>query len=223
VPTRGQRLYDRWSDREWAFDLLYGLVFLGRESRFRRRTITALDLSPGDHVLELGCGPGDSLAVLREAVGPRGRVVAVDYSAGMAARAVDRASAWENVHVVRADATRLGLATDAFDAAFASMSLTATADPTAAVREAARCLRSDGRLAVLDARPFPSVPWVLGNPVVVPTAEWVTNWTPVDVVEAIDGAFDAVSVETATGGAVVVVGADGPRDADRTATDGSQS
>ena len=33
---------------------------------------------PGQHVLEVGCGHGDTTAVLAEAVGPDGRVVAID-------------------------------------------------------------------------------------------------------------------------------------------------
>lgn len=110
----GRRLYDWWSRNLWALGGMYGLVFLGRERTFRRRSIAALDLDSGDSVLELGCGPGNSFAPLRDAVGPDGLVVGVDYSHGMVQRASDRIADadWENVHAVRADATEPGLVPD---------------------------------------------------------------------------------------------------------------
>jgi SAM-dependent methyltransferase len=48
-----------------------------------------LALRPGEAVLDIGCGTGAMLVPLREAVGERGRVVGVDYSPRMLARARD--------------------------------------------------------------------------------------------------------------------------------------
>lgn len=66
-----------------------------------------LDLAPGDTVVEFGCGPGVNLPVLREAVGPEGRVVGVDITREMLerARVLVARRGWENVHLVRGDAT----------------------------------------------------------------------------------------------------------------------
>lgn len=208
---RGRRLYDRWS--RGGLRAVYAVAFLGRERAFRRRSVAALSLSPGDRVLELGCGPGNSLARLREQVGPDGTVVAADYSAGMVSRASARVrtAGWDDVHVVRADATRPPVGYATFDAVYASMSLSAMADPEAAVRAAAASLRSGGRLAVLDARPFPARPWTALNPVVVPVARRLTNWYPdVDVVAALERTFEGVSVETHVGGAVYIAAASAP-------------
>jgi len=65
----------------------------------RRMAVDYLQLRPGECVLDLGCGTGMSLAQLREAVGPGGRVVAVDQSAEMLALARLRAqrAGWGNV------------------------------------------------------------------------------------------------------------------------------
>lgn len=73
----------------------------------REALATAVDLERGDVVLELGCGTGANFPVLRERVGSEGTVVGVDLSAGVLRRARDRADreGWENVHVVRGDAT----------------------------------------------------------------------------------------------------------------------
>ena len=73
----------------------------------RASCVAALDLAPGDTVVEFGCGPGVNLPALRETVGPTGRVVGVDITGPMLrrARALVERRGWENVHLVRGDAT----------------------------------------------------------------------------------------------------------------------
>lgn len=69
--------------------------------------VRALDLEPGDTVVEFGCGPGVNIPALREAVGPAGHVVGVDLTGPMldrARRLVERRG-WRNVSLVRGDAT----------------------------------------------------------------------------------------------------------------------
>jgi demethylmenaquinone methyltransferase/2-methoxy-6-polyprenyl-1,4-benzoquinol methylase len=208
VSERGQRLYDRWSRHVRAFDLLYGVVFLGREREFRRRSVAALDLDRGDTVLELGCGPGNSFETLREAVGDAGTVLGVDYSTGMVRRASERidSAGWANVHTLAGDAENLPVDAESVDAVYASMSLSAVPDPRAAAREAARVLRPAGRIAVLDARPFQRGLWRALNPIVVPVSTWLTDWNAgVDIVEVLNDVFADVSVFKSTGGGVVVV------------------
>jgi phosphatidylethanolamine/phosphatidyl-N-methylethanolamine N-methyltransferase len=204
---RGQRLYDWWSRHDRAFDLLYDLAFLGGEQSFRKRSVEALALDAGDSVLELGCGPGNSFAALRDQVGETGRVVGVDYSAGMVGRAKRRVrqEGWENVDVVRGDATTLGIEPGSFDAVYAAMSLTAMPDPDAAIREAFTVLQNGGRIAVLDAQPFQEFPWTVLNSLIVPVSKWTTNWNvDTDVQQVLRETFDSVSISDTNGGTVFV-------------------
>jgi ubiquinone/menaquinone biosynthesis C-methylase UbiE len=46
----------------------------------RARAISRLELTPGDKVLEVGCGTGRNLSRLVETVGPTGEVLGVDCS-----------------------------------------------------------------------------------------------------------------------------------------------
>lgn len=73
-----------------------------RTMPLRRRTIAALELRPGDTVLDVACGTGLSFALLREAVGPSGHVVGVELSPEMLAFARERClrEGWGNVTVV---------------------------------------------------------------------------------------------------------------------------
>jgi demethylmenaquinone methyltransferase/2-methoxy-6-polyprenyl-1,4-benzoquinol methylase len=209
-------VYDWWSDHPGVLDLLYDLALLGREREFRRRSVDALELRPGERVLELGCGTGNSFAALRDAVGPDGLVVGVDASRGMVTSAAERIrrAGWENVHVVRGDASRPCVGADQFDAAYAAMSLSAMPDPGGVVDETATRLRPGGRLVVLDARPFQDRPWTALNPVVVPVSKWLTNWVPeVDLLDCLGRSFDSVAVTSANGGSILVARAETKRDA----------
>lgn len=53
----------------------------------REHAIAQLELQPGDTVLDIGCGTGMSLLQLSAAVGPQGRVVAVDQCPEMLGKA----------------------------------------------------------------------------------------------------------------------------------------
>jgi demethylmenaquinone methyltransferase/2-methoxy-6-polyprenyl-1,4-benzoquinol methylase len=55
--------------------------------RVRERAIKALPLRTADTVVELGCGTGRNFSHLRKAVGENGRIIGVEFSPGMLARA----------------------------------------------------------------------------------------------------------------------------------------
>ncbi len=77
------------------------------------------DLKPGQSVLDLGCGAGlDSLIAARR-VGPTGRVMGVDYSDDMLARAwgAAGASGLKNLAFVLGDAEQLPVPDGSFDVA----------------------------------------------------------------------------------------------------------
>jgi ubiquinone/menaquinone biosynthesis C-methylase UbiE len=83
----------------------------------RRRTVAALQLAPGDRVLDVACGTGLSFPLLAAAVGPAGRVTGVELSPAMTRLARERVArnGWGNVAVIESSAedARLGGAFDA--------------------------------------------------------------------------------------------------------------
>jgi len=73
-----------------------------RYGRYRRRVVDLLPLSPGDVVLDVGCGTGLCFERLVARIGPTGRVIGIDPSADMLAIAAERVAAlgWRNVTLV---------------------------------------------------------------------------------------------------------------------------
>ncbi len=97
-----RKLYDRIAGRYDGWLLPFRLLGL---DRWRRRLVNSLELAPGDVVIDLCCGTGESLGLLANAVGPGGRVVGVDLSEGMLEKARTKTSAENisNVELIRAD------------------------------------------------------------------------------------------------------------------------
>ncbi len=119
---------------------------------FRRKAVERLGLKHGDTVLEVGCGTGRNLALLREAVGTDGVVIGVDASGGMLAQArqLVRRHGWKNVRLIQRDAAGLDLE-DQVDAVFFSLSYSVLHDRATVLQKAWEALRPGGRLVVMDA------------------------------------------------------------------------
>jgi SAM-dependent methyltransferase len=122
----------------------------------------ALDLKPGERVLDVGCGPGTSTVELARRVGTEGGVVGVDISPGMVAAATRRAAARgaTNIRFLAADAQTDSLGV-AFDAAYSRFGVMFFDDPVAAFANIARSLKRDGRLACAVWGPLADNPWML--------------------------------------------------------------
>lgn len=91
---KGARYYD---PTVW----LYYLAGM-RIGLWRRMTIEALSLRPGDTVVEIGCGTGLNFHLLEQAIGNEGRIIGVDISEAMLERARVRVqkAGWKNVELV---------------------------------------------------------------------------------------------------------------------------
>jgi ubiquinone/menaquinone biosynthesis C-methylase UbiE len=116
-----------------------------------RRAIDALDMARGDHVLDVGCGPGRSLGTLAN-LAPEGRIVGADPSSLMAELAVKRNAALvraRRVEIITASAASLPFADAAFDKALCVHVLYFWNDINRAFAEIARVLKPGGKLALL--------------------------------------------------------------------------
>lgn len=120
----------------------------------RRAARLALDLKPGDRVLDLACGTGLNFPHLRELVGERGQVVGADLTPAMLdiARKMIAKRGWKNVEVREADAAHLPFPDASFDKVIVSFALVIIPDYVRAIEEARRVLVPSGRFVALEVR-----------------------------------------------------------------------
>jgi ubiquinone/menaquinone biosynthesis C-methylase UbiE len=106
---------------------------------------------PGDRVLDIGCGLGDSTLQLAELVGPEGHAHGVDVAERMIAGAREDAerSGIANVTFEVADVQATEFAGPPFDYAFARFGTMFFANPVAALRNVRSALRPGGRLNIV--------------------------------------------------------------------------
>lgn len=133
------------TDRPDPAVYMHQVASSGQGRAYKRSLLAAMDLRAGHHVLEVGCGPGADLPAFAAAVGPTGRVSAVDHSPAMvtAARehATDLPATSAPVEVALGDAHALDLASASIDRAHADRVLQHVGDPAAVLAELARVAR----------------------------------------------------------------------------------
>jgi arsenite methyltransferase len=126
------------------------LYRIGDAVRRRRIVREALAVSPGERILDVGCGPGFYCAELAAEVRPAGSVVGVDSSPAMLELAARRCAGHEGVELRPGDAVALPVDDISFDAALCVQVLEYVPDPTVALAEMHRALRPGGRVVVWD-------------------------------------------------------------------------
>ncbi|MDW5329138.1 demethylmenaquinone methyltransferase [Plantactinospora sp. KLBMP9567] len=140
-PHEVAAMFDEVASR---YDLTNTVISFGQDRRWRRATLAALDLRPGDHVLDVGAGTGVSTAELATS---GAYAVGLDLSIGML-RAGRRSR--PEVPLLAGDALRLPFPDETFDAVTISLALRNVVDTGAALREMARVTRPGGRLVVCE-------------------------------------------------------------------------
>jgi demethylmenaquinone methyltransferase/2-methoxy-6-polyprenyl-1,4-benzoquinol methylase len=147
LPSGGEKaafvraMFDRIAPR---YDTLNRLLSFRLDQYWRRVTIHTVAISPHDTVVDIACGTGDlsELAVQRGA-----RVIGVDFSANMLARARCRQI---KAAFVQADASKIPLPTSWATVVLSGFALRNFVSVPAVLAETARILKPEGRLALLE-------------------------------------------------------------------------
>ena len=155
-PAQVRSMFDRIAP---VYDLMNTVMTAGLDARWRRSTVAAASLRPGQRVLDVATGTGKLARAAARAVAPDGEVVGLDASAGMLERA-RRAGAGEEAGAriawVEGDALAMPFEEAGFDAVSIGFGLRNLPDVDAGLREMARVLLPGGRLVVLEIAEPPS-------------------------------------------------------------------
>jgi SAM-dependent methyltransferase len=113
------------------------------------RLIERLDPQPGETILELAAGIGETGFLAADRLGADGRLISTDFAPGMveAAKRRGEALAVDNVEFRVLDAERMDLDDASVDGVLARFGYMLMADPAAALAETRRVLRDSGRVA----------------------------------------------------------------------------
>jgi len=138
----------------WFYDIVVQwFVTRGREHGFRQMTLDLLQLTPGEHLLDVGCGTGTLALAAGERVGATGHVVGIDPSPRLLSRARRKATRrGSSVEFQVAGFESLGLPNQSFDAVVGTFMLHHVPDELVrrGFAEVARVLKPGGRLLLID-------------------------------------------------------------------------
>lgn len=141
APEDVAAMFDDVAER---YDMTNDVLSLGQTRRWRSAVVEAVDLQPGERVLDLAAGTGTSSVPFAKA---GARVVAVDFSLGMLEVGRRR---HPGVPFVAGDGMRLPFADGVFDAATISFGLRNIHDRMVGLAELRRVVKPGGRLVVCE-------------------------------------------------------------------------
>lgn len=146
---------DLYRRRAKRYDLAVWIyrLFGFRLDYYREQTVKALRLSPGDLVVELGCGTGLNFPYLERAVDSEGKIIGINLTDLMLEVARDRVEreGWHNVELVQADVSQWALP-ESVSGFISTLAITLVPEYDLVIRRASQALVPGGRIAIFDMK-----------------------------------------------------------------------
>ena len=142
-----------------AYDRFNDWITLGLHRLWKKKLIAFSSLGPqkGGQVLDLCCGSGDISLLFAKYLGPKGEILALDFSAEMLSVLRRRLDSYQNkknwgtIKILQQDVTSLSnFSSASFVLAAMGFGLRNLQNRAAALKEVWRVLKPGGRLLVLD-------------------------------------------------------------------------
>ncbi|MGH7814617.1 MAG: class I SAM-dependent methyltransferase [Candidatus Binataceae bacterium] len=176
-----------YSDLAHFYDPIFGRAFVDHE----HEVIDSLNLRPGQRVLEVGIGTGMSL----EGFPPYVKVVGIDPSADMLARAIEKAreNQWGHVELKQGDALNLDFPDNSFDDVLTFHVISVVPEPARMMAEMVRVCKPGGRIVIVNHFSSPNPVVYFLNSLINPITRhlgWTTRLRARDVMAGHDIAVE---------------------------------
>jgi ubiquinone/menaquinone biosynthesis C-methylase UbiE len=133
-----------------SHDYLRRLAQSANGKGFKAIATAQLALEKGHVVADLGCGPGTDLITYAEAVGSAGQVIGIDNNADLVLHAQSETAHVPNVSIELADIHDLPIESGSLDRVHIDRVLQHVSSPATVLGEAARALRTGGRIVCVE-------------------------------------------------------------------------
>ncbi|WP_411721229.1 bifunctional demethylmenaquinone methyltransferase/2-methoxy-6-polyprenyl-1,4-benzoquinol methylase UbiE [Mycetocola sp.] len=143
-PSQVSAMFDQVSTH---YDRTNTVMSVGNDVLWRVATTRAIDLHPGDRILDLAAGTGTSSAFLARS---GATVIAADFSPGMIEVGRKKYGRVRNMQFVEADATNLPFSDNEFDATTISFGLRNVVEPKKAIAEMFRVTKPGGQIVICE-------------------------------------------------------------------------
>ena len=153
----------RWANRffnlpcpfwmDWLMETPYMIRILGPEETVRRARIEI-----GQDVLDLGCGSGRIAIPISQAIGPKGRLLALDLQQGMISKLdkkLAKRNALNNIETRQADLDEITFTQQRYDRILMVMLVGELKNPDLLFGKLRSILKEDGRISVSEVLPDP--------------------------------------------------------------------
>lgn len=148
-----RQIRDLYGKRAGRYDLSANAYYLigFREVKYRKLAVSKLQVNPGDTVVEIGCGTGLNFPYLLDAIGQTGRLIGIDLTDAMIAKAKERVrrNGWSNVELAQIDAAVFGFPSG-IDGAISTFALTLVPEYEEVIKRVSRALNPGARLVIAD-------------------------------------------------------------------------
>lgn len=160
-----------------TYDKLNDCISLGMHHQWKAAAIKQLNLTAGNHALDIATGTGDLAQKILPIVGSQGHITGVDISSDMLNVARQRMTEASNVSLDIGSAMALPYGDNQFDGTIISFGLRNVDDTQTVIREMARVTKPGSKVVSLDTAPDPWLPgfWWYFSMVMPTVGKWISG------------------------------------------------
>lgn len=150
--TKEERVHHVFEKIYGRYDRMNSIISFQQHRIWRKDVMKKMNVSEGDHTLDVCCGTGDWTMTLADAVGPKGKVIGLDFSENMLSVGIKKkiASRVGQVEFQHGNAMDLPYEDDQFDYVTIGFGLRNVPDYFQVLKEMHRVVKPGGKVVCLE-------------------------------------------------------------------------